>query len=62
VFCFELPQAELKTDMHAGLTAADRRELAQLQPALEGLTKDLAAAKKARNQVRTLLTVADEQL
>jgi hypothetical protein len=49
-------QAELKTDMHAGLTAADRRELAQLQPALEGLTKDLAAAKKARNQVRAACT------
>lgn len=45
-------QAELASDMHAGLSAAERRELAQLQPALEGLTKELAAARKARNQVR----------
>jgi hypothetical protein len=54
-------QAELKTDMHAGLTAADRRELAQLQPALEGLTKDLAAAKKARNQVCMQLALVAHQ-
>jgi hypothetical protein len=38
--------------MHAGISAAERRELAQLQPALEGLTKELAAVRKARNQVR----------
>lgn len=49
--CSALRQAELKTDMHAGLTAAERRELAELQPAIEGLAKELAAACKARSQV-----------
>jgi hypothetical protein len=47
-----LVQAELKTDMHAGLSAAERRQLEQLQPSIEGLTKELAAARKERNQVR----------
>ncbi|KAF6265896.1 RecF/RecN/SMC [Scenedesmus sp. NREL 46B-D3] len=55
-------EAELKTDMHAGLTAAERRELAQLQPALEGLAKELAAARKARNQAQSQVTKLQTRL
>jgi hypothetical protein len=44
-------QAELATDMHAGLTAAERRQLGELQPQIEALEKELSQAKKAAGQV-----------
>lgn len=44
-------QAELATDMHAGLTAAERRQLADLQPEIEVLTKGVRQANKAFLQV-----------
>lgn len=40
--------------MHAGLTPADRKQLEELQPAIEQLTKELAEARKARNKVIAL--------
>ena len=45
-------QAELATDMHAGLTAAERQQLAELQPQIDALEKELSKAKKAAVQVR----------
>lgn len=45
-------QAELATDMHAGLSAAERRQLAELQPQIGALQQELKQAKKARSQVR----------
>lgn len=45
--------------MHATLSPTERRQLAELQPAMEQLHKDVQAAKKARTQVgdlRRLLT------
>lgn len=44
-------QAELATDMNAGLSAAERRQLAELQPQTEGLEQQLKDAKKAAGQV-----------
>jgi hypothetical protein len=37
--------------MHAGLTAAERRQLGELQPQIEALEKELSQAKKAAGQV-----------
>ncbi|WIA11815.1 hypothetical protein OEZ85_011905 [Tetradesmus obliquus] len=58
----QVAEAELASDMHAGLSAAERRELTQLQPALEGLTKELAAARKARNQAQSQVTKLQTRL
>lgn len=44
-------QAELATDMNAGLSAAERRQLGELQPQIEGLEQQLKDAKKAAVQV-----------
>jgi hypothetical protein len=44
-------QAELATDMNAGLSSAERRQLAELQPQIEGLEQQLKDAKKAAGQV-----------
>ncbi|KAF8071065.1 SMC3 [Scenedesmus sp. PABB004] len=52
----QVTQAELGTDMHAGLTPAERKRLAQLQPSVEGLSKELAAARKARTQGAAAVT------
>lgn len=45
-------QAELATDMNAGLSVAERRQLSELQPQIEGLEQQLKDAKKAAGQVR----------
>lgn len=37
--------------MHAGLTAAEKRQLSALQPKIDQLTQELNTAKKARHQV-----------
>lgn len=41
--------------MNADLTPAERSRLAELQPAVEGLQQQLAAAHKASTQVRSRL-------
>lgn len=45
-------QAELATDMNAGLSSAERCQLGELQPQIEALEQELKQAKKAASQVR----------
>lgn len=45
-------QAEMATDIHAGLTSAERQQLAALQPQIELLQQQFDQAKKTKSQVR----------
>lgn len=45
------PQAELATDMNAGLSAAERRQLGELGPQIEELDRQLKQGRKATLQV-----------
>lgn len=53
--CVCFLQAELATDMNAGLSSAERRQLGELQPQIEALEQELKQAKKAASQVRLLI-------
>eukprot|EP00878_Enallax_costatus_P007647 GHUV01008006.1.p1 GENE.GHUV01008006.1~~GHUV01008006.1.p1 ORF type:complete len:1195 (+),score=501.93 GHUV01008006.1:213-3797(+) len=55
-------QAELGTDMHAGLSAAEKRQLTALQPKIDQLTQDLNKAKKARHQAQSQVTKLQTRL
>eukprot|EP00879_Flechtneria_rotunda_P012761 GHRR01013325.1.p1 GENE.GHRR01013325.1~~GHRR01013325.1.p1 ORF type:complete len:1111 (+),score=537.85 GHRR01013325.1:324-3656(+) len=55
-------EAELKSDMNAGVSATERRQLADLQPAIEDLQQQLSQAKKIRNQVQSQVTKLETRL